>query len=52
MDALAPRAEEGRGKTAKSLGKLSSKHSRGFPNGETCLDKVEITIAELLGYGR
>ena len=35
MDALGPRAEEGRGKTAKSLGELSSKHSRGFPNGET-----------------
>ena len=35
MDALGPRAEEGRGKTAKSLGELSSKLSRGFPNGET-----------------
>ncbi len=35
MDALGPRADEGRGKTAKSLGELSSKLSRGFPNGET-----------------
>ena len=35
MDALGPRAEEGRGKTAKSLGELSGKRSRGFPNGET-----------------
>ena len=37
MDALGPRAEEGRGKTAISLGELSSKLNRGFPNGETHL---------------
>ena len=30
---MGPRAYEGRGKTAKSLGELSSKLSRGFPNG-------------------
>jgi hypothetical protein len=35
VDALASRADEGRGKTAKSLGELSSKLSRGFPNGAT-----------------
>jgi hypothetical protein len=35
VDALASRAEEGRGKTAKSLGELPSKPSRGFPNGAT-----------------
>ena len=35
MDALASRAEEGRSKTAKSLGEPSSRHSRGFPNGVT-----------------
>ena len=35
MDALGPRAEEGRGKTAISPGELSSELSRGFPNGET-----------------
>ena len=35
VDALVSRAEEGRGKTAKSLGELSSKPSRGFPNGAT-----------------
>ena len=34
MDALGPRAEEGRGKTAISPGELSSELSRGFPNGE------------------
>ena len=35
MDALGPRAEEGRGKTAISPGEPSSGLSRGFPNGET-----------------
>ena len=35
VDALGPRAEEGRGKTTISLGELSSKLSRGCPNGET-----------------
>ena len=35
MDALGPRAEEGRGKTAKSLGELSNELNRGYPNGET-----------------
>ena len=35
MDDLGPKAEEGRGKTTKSLGELSSKLSRGCPNGET-----------------
>ena len=32
---MASRADEGRGKTAISLGQLSSKLSRGFPNGAT-----------------
>ena len=36
MDALGPRADEGRGKAAISLDELSDKHSRGFPNGVTC----------------
>ena len=35
VDALVSRAEEGRGKTAKSPGELSSKPNRGFPNGAT-----------------
>ena len=41
MDALALAAEDGRGKTAKSLGELSSKPSRGYPNGRTCLGKTQ-----------
>ena len=36
MDALGPKADEGRGKAAISLDKPSNGHSRGFPNGETC----------------
>ena len=35
MNALGSRTEEGRGKTAKSLGQPSSGLSRGFPNWET-----------------
>ena len=35
MDALEPRADEGRGKAAISLGEPSNRHSRGFPNGVT-----------------
>ncbi len=35
MDALGPRAEEGRGKAALSLDEPSSRHSRGCPNGVT-----------------
>ena len=36
MDALGPRADEGRGKAAISLDEPSDRHSRGFPNGVTC----------------
>ena len=36
MDALGPRADEGRGKAAISLDEPSNRHSRGFPNGVTC----------------
>ena len=35
VDALASRADEGRSKTAKSLGELPSELSRGYPNGAT-----------------
>ena len=35
MDALAPKADEGRGKAAISLDEPSCGHSRGYPNGET-----------------
>ena len=50
MDALASRADEGRGKTAISLGELSSKLSRGFPNGATHPDKTGTPPAEHIGW--
>ena len=47
---MASRADEGRGTTAKSLGKLSSKHSRGFPNGATRSGKTWAPPAEHIGW--
>ena len=35
VDALGPKADEGRGKAALSLDEPSNGHSRGYPNGET-----------------
>ena len=49
MDALASRAEEGRGKAAKSPGELSSKPNRGFPNGATHPGKTGIPPTEHIG---
>ena len=46
MNALASRADEGRGKTAKSLGQLSSELNRGYPNEATHPDKIGIPPAE------
>ena len=43
------RDEEGRGKAAISLGQLSSKLSRGYPNGATHLEKIEVLLAEHIG---
>ena len=43
---MASRDEEGRGMTAISLGELSSKSSRGFPNEATHLDKIEVPSVE------
>ena len=47
---MALRADEGRGKTAKSLGELSSKLSRGFPNGATHSGKTWVPPAEHIGW--
>ena len=44
-----PRADEGRGETAKSSGELSSKLIRGFPNGGTHIDKIDVLLAEHIG---
>ena len=48
---MVPRAEEGRGKAAKSPGELSSKLIRGFPNGVTHFDKIGVPLAEHIGQG-
>jgi hypothetical protein len=50
VDALALRADEGRGKTAISPGLLSIKLSRGFPNGATHPGKTGILSAEHIGW--
>ncbi len=47
---MASRADEGRGKTAISLGELSSKPSRGFPNGATRSGKTWAPPAEHIGW--
>ncbi len=49
MDALASRADEGRGKAAISLGELPSKLSRGFPNGATRGGKTPAPSSEHIG---
>jgi hypothetical protein len=49
VDALASRADEGRGKTAISLGKLSSESSRGFPNEATQSGKPGLLLAQHIG---
>jgi hypothetical protein len=50
VNALASRADEGRGKTAISLGLLSSKLNRGFPNEATHPDKIGIPPAQHIGW--
>jgi hypothetical protein len=50
VNALASRADEGRGKTAISLGLLSSKLNRGFPNEATHPDKIRIPPAQHIGW--
>ena len=49
MDALASRADEGRGMTAISPGELSSKPNRGFPNEVTHIDKIYVLSTEHIG---
>ena len=47
---MASRGDEGRGMTAISLGELSSKPSRGFPNEATHLDKIEIPPVQHINW--
>ncbi len=46
---MASRADEGRGMTAISLGWLSSKLNRGFPNEATHAGKTGVPLAEHIG---
>ena len=46
---MGPRADEGRSKATKSLGELSSKLSRGFPNGATRPSERRTLPAEHIG---
>ncbi len=50
VDALASRADEGRGKTAISPGELPNKPSRGFPNEATRPGKPWSPPAEHIGW--
>ncbi len=47
---MVSRADEGRSETAISLGELSSKLSRGFPNGATRPSKRRTPPAEHIGW--
>jgi hypothetical protein len=49
VDAMASKADEGRGKTAISLGWLSSKLNRGYPNGAIRYGKTVSPPAEHIG---
>ena len=46
---MASRGDEGRGMTAISLGELSSKPSRGFPNEATHSGKTGVPLAQHIG---
>ena len=48
---MGPRADEGRGKAALSLGEPSSGHSRGYPNGETLagVESANLLLQEVSG---
>ena len=48
MDALGPKADEGRGNAALSLDEPSNGHSRGYPNEET-LSGVESDNPSCMG---
>jgi hypothetical protein len=49
VNAMASRADEGRGTTAISFGELLSELSRRFPNGAIRSDKIGSPLAEHIG---
>ena len=52
VDALALRADEGRDKLRKAAGRSKYPLSRRYPNGETHLDKLQVSIRQSITYGR
>ena len=52
VDALALRAEERRDKLRKAAGRSKYPSIRRYPNGETHLDKLQVSIRQSITYGR
>ena len=52
MDALALRADEGRDKLRKAAGRSKYPVIRRCPNGETHLDRLQVSIRKSIAYGR
>ena len=52
MDALALRADEGRDKLRKAAGRSKYPVIRRCPNGETHLDRLQVSIRQSITYGR
>ena len=52
VDALALRADEGRDKLRKASGRSKYPLIRRYPNGETHLDRLQVSIRQSITYGR
>ena len=52
VDALALRADEGRDKLRKAAGRSKYPLIRRYPNGETHLDRLQVSIRQSITYGR
>ena len=52
VDALALRADEGRDKLRKAAGRSKYPVIRRCPNGETHLDRLQVSIRQSITYGR
>ena len=51
-NALAPGAEEGRGKLRKASFRCKQPTKRGYPNGETRLGRAQTCVCEYIAYVR
>jgi hypothetical protein len=50
VNALASRADEGRGKLRKATGRCTRPMNRRYPNGETHLSKPQVSIRQYITY--